>query len=103
MAYVLLAFSIISEVFGSTMLKLSNGFKNYLPILGIAAGYGISFYLLSIVLIELPLGFSYAVWSGVGTILTTIVGILIFKEKINRTGFLGIGFIIIGVVLLNIG
>jgi len=102
MAYVLLACSIVTEVFGSTMLKLSNGFKRYLPIIGVAAGYGISFYLLSIALIDLPLGFAYAVWSGVGTVLTTIVGIFLFKEKVNRKGLLGIALIIAGVVLLNV-
>lgn len=102
MAYILLAFSIISEVFGSTMLKLSNGFKKLFPVLGVAIGYMISFYLLSLTLTKLPLTFTYAVWSGVGTVLTTIVGVFLFKEHLNLKGIIGIILIIVGVVMLNI-
>lgn len=67
MAYVLLLFAIISEVFGTTMLKLSTGFKRILPIIGVIIGYGVSFYLLSKALIELPLGFSRLEWSWNGS------------------------------------
>lgn len=103
MAYLLLFFSIMSEVLGSMMLKLTNGFKVFLPVIGMLIGYGISFYLFSLVIIELPLGFSYAIWSGVGTVLTTIAGIILFKEKVNKMGVCGICLIIVGVVLLNLG
>lgn len=102
MAYVLLAFSIVSEVFGSTMLKLSKGFSRIIPVLLIIAGYALSFYLLGLTLVHLPLGSSYAIWSGVGTFLTAIVGVLLFKEKINRIGALGIGFLLAGIILINI-
>lgn len=81
MGYLFLAVSILFEVFSSTMLKLSNGFKRILPVLGLVAGYGISFYALSITLQSLPLGVVYATWSGIGTILTVIIGVLLFKEK----------------------
>ncbi len=101
MAYVYLAFAIILETFGSSMLKLSKGFKKLLPVIGVITGYCVSFYLFSLALLELPLGFSYAVWSGVGTILTAMAGVL-FKEKMNRIGVLGISLIIVGVVLLNL-
>lgn len=102
MAYILLILAIISEVFGSTMLKVSDGFSKIFPTLGVAAGYGICFYFLSLALLELPLGFSYAIWSGAGTIFTAFVGILLFKEKINRKGTLGISLVLIGIVLLNL-
>ena len=102
MAYLLLTFAIVTEVIGSTMLKLSNGFSRKLPILGVIAGYGICFYLLSLALIELPLGFTYAIWSGLGTILTALVGVFLFGERINRKGVLGIGILIVGMVLLNL-
>lgn len=102
MAYILLALSIISEVFGSTMLKLSHGFTKFFPLIGFIAGYSICFYLFSIALLELPLGFSYAIWSGVGTILTALVGVCLFKENVNRQGIIGICLIILGVVLLNL-
>ncbi|MDR9756328.1 MAG: multidrug efflux SMR transporter [Thermoanaerobacterales bacterium] len=102
MAYVYLAFAIILETFGSSMLKLSKGFKKLLPVIGVITGYCVSFYLFSLALLELPLGFSYAVWSGVGTILTAMAGVFLFKEKMNRIGVLGISLIIVGVVLLNL-
>ncbi|WP_309137890.1 multidrug efflux SMR transporter [Paenibacillus sp. SC116] len=101
MPYVLLLFSIVFEVFGSFMLKLSNGFTRGLPVAGVVVGYGLCFYLLSNVLQFLPLGPVYATWSGLGTILTVLVGVLFFKERINRTGIIGILLLVIGLVLLN--
>jgi len=102
MAYLLLFFSIITEVFGSTMLKLSASYANKLAILGVIVGYGLCFYLFSLALLELPLGFAYAVWSGVGTVLTTMVGLFLFKEKINRQGVFGISLVLVGVVMINL-
>jgi multidrug transporter EmrE-like cation transporter len=102
MAYLLLAFSIISEVFGSTMLKLSDSYTKKLPVLGVIVGYALCFYLFSLALLELPLGFSYAVWSGLGTVLTAMVGLFLFKEKINRKGVCGISLVLLGVVLINL-
>lgn len=102
-AYFLLAVAIVSEVFGSTMLKASSGFKKLLPVFGIAIGYAIAFYALSLSLKTLPLGLAYAIWSGVGTALTALIGIIIFKEGWNSKKLLGLGLIIGGVVILNIG
>lgn len=102
MAYVWLALAILMEVFGSTMLKLSAGFKKYGPTIGFAIGFGVSFYLFSLALIKLPLGFSYAVWSGTGTVLTAFVGVLLFKEKINRQATVGLVLLVSGIILLNL-
>lgn len=102
MAYLLLFCSIMLEVFGSTMLKLSDGFKKILPLIGVIVGYVLAFYLVSITLKSLPLGVVYATWSGLGTILTALIGVLYFKEKINRQGVLGLGILVVGLVLLNL-
>ncbi|WP_141234972.1 DMT family transporter [Terribacillus saccharophilus] len=102
MSYLFLAASILFEVFSSTMLKLSDGFKRLLPVIGIVLGYGISFYALSITLQSLPLGVVYATWSGVGTILTVVIGILLFKERVNKKGVLGIAILLVGLVLMNL-
>ena len=102
MSYLFLAASILFEVFSSTMLKLSDGFKRLLPVVGIVLGYGISFYALSITLQSLPLGVVYATWSGVGTILTVVIGVLLFKEKVNKKGVLGIAILLVGLVLMNL-
>lgn len=94
--------AIVSEVFGSSMLKLTATIKSKLPIIGIIAGYLISFYLLSLALVSIPLSFGYAVWSGLGTALTAVVGFLLFKEKINKQTVIGIAVLIIGIVLMRI-
>lgn len=102
-AYLLLAISIICEVFGSTMLKASNGFKKILPVVGIVIGYVLAFYTLSLSLKTLPLGLAYAIWSGVGTALTALIGIIIYKEGLSIKKLLGLGLIIGGVSILNMG
>lgn len=101
-AYILLIAAIISEVFGSSMLKFSNGFRNLLPSLGVVFGYGLSFYALSLTLQTLPLGLTYAIWAGIGTALTAMVGMVIFKESFHLKKLLGLTLIIIGVTLLNV-
>ncbi|KOP78810.1 DMT family transporter [Cytobacillus solani] len=102
-AFVLLLIAIVSEVFGSSMLKVSNGFKRIFPSLGIVIGYGIAFYALSISLKTLSLGVAYAIWAGLGTALTAVVGFTIYKEKFSSKKLIGLLLIIGGVILLNVG
>lgn len=101
--YVFLAISIVSEVFATMMLKLSDGFTIIGPSLAVAVGYGISFYCLSLCLKTLPLSLAYAIWSGIGTALTVVVGIMIWGDVFNLYSAIGISLIIGGVVLLNHG
>lgn len=102
-AYVLLALAIISEVFGSSLLKAADGFKKLLPSLGVIIGYSVAFYTLSLSLKTLPLGVAYAIWAGLGTVLTALVGIFIHKENVSGKKLLGLAFIVCGVILLNSG
>ncbi|WP_411266275.1 DMT family transporter [Bacillus sp. HNG] len=102
-AYILLIIAIISEVFGSSLLKATDGFKKFLPSIGVMVGYALAFYTLSLSLKTLPLGMAYAIWAGVGTALTALVGIIIYKETIDMKKVLGFLLIIGGVILLNIG
>ena len=99
---VLLGIAIVSEVFGSTMLKLSQGFSKPLPSIGVVSGFGVAFYCLSLALKSVPLGMAYAIWSGVGIVLTAIIGIVLFGDKIDVWGIIGIAFILIGVIILNV-
>lgn len=94
--------AIIAEVFGTSMMKLTATVKSKLPIIGIIVGYAGAFYLLSLTLVSLPLSFAYAVWSGVGTALTAVVGVLIFKEKIQKEVVIGICLLIVGIVLMRL-
>lgn len=98
---ILLALTIISELIATTSLKLSAGFTRPLPSLLVILGYGTAFYLLSKTLIFLPLGTAYAIWAGVGTAGTAIIGVLLWKEPVTLMRVTGISLIVLGVVLLN--
>ena len=102
MPYIYLLGAILSEVFGTTMMKMTATHENKLYIVGIAGGYILAFYLLSLSLVSLPLSFAYAVWSGVGTAFTAMVGFLVFKEQIAKNALIGIILIIVGVVLMRV-
>ncbi|MEB2299163.1 multidrug efflux SMR transporter [Lysinibacillus xylanilyticus] len=101
--YLFLALSIVSEVFATTMLKFSEAFTILGPSIAVALGYGISFYSLSLCLKTLPLSLAYAIWSGIGTALTVIVGIVVWGDIFNLYSAIGITLIIGGVILLNQG
>ena len=99
--YIALAISILSEIFGTTMLKLSEGLTIPIPTIGVIAGFGIAFYFFSICLKTVPLSLAYAIWSGVGTAITALLGILIWKDPFNTFTIMGLLLIIGGVMLLN--
>lgn len=99
--YIALGIAIASEVVGTTMLKMSEGFTQLLPSIGVIIGFVIAFYSLSISLRELPLSLAYAIWSGVGTVLTAFVGIVVWGDPFGILMFAGIVLIVGGVVLLN--
>lgn len=99
--FLALAISIIGEVFATSMLKMSDGFTILLPSIGVIAGYALSFYCLSICLKTIPLSLAYAIWSGVGTALTALIGVIVWGELFNTLMLSGIILIIGGVILLN--
>ncbi|MCY8235243.1 DMT family transporter [Priestia endophytica] len=99
--YIFLALSIVCEVFGTSMLKLSNGFTFLLPSFGVIVGFALAFYFLSLSLKYISLSLGYGIWAGAGTALTTLVGIIFFKDAVNSSTFISLAVIIIGVVLLN--
>ena len=97
----ILFFAILSEVIGTTALKLSNGFTRILPSIVVVIGYGASFYLLSLSLKVIPIGLAYAIWSGVGIVLTVIAGMVIWHESLDWARVIGIIFIILGILIIN--
>lgn len=99
--YLLLAASIICEVFGTTMLKASNGFAELAPTALFIVGYLACFTLLTFALKGLPLGAAYGIWSGVGVAAVSIIGAVIWHDPFNFVVFFGIALVIIGVVLLE--
>lgn len=99
--WLFLAVAIVGEVIATSALKSSEGFTRLMPSLIVAAGYIIAFYFLSLVLRSIPVGIAYAVWSGLGIVLVTVVAWLLHGQKLDSWGFVGIGLIISGVVVLN--
>ncbi|MFJ8067129.1 DMT family transporter [Psychrobacillus sp. NPDC096426] len=99
--YSLLSISIISEIFGTAMLKLSEGFTNLGPSIAVVVGYGLSFYCLALCLKTIPLSLAYAIWSGVGTAITALIGVFFWNDPFNLLTLSGLALIIGGVVLLN--
>jgi len=100
--WVLLSIAIVAEVLGSSSLKASQNFSHFGPSVWVALGFGLTFYLLSIIVQKLPLGLVYAIWGGVGTALTALGGVLFFNETLNGLQILALGGIVLGVVLLNL-
>ena len=102
MGYSYLAIAIVAEVLATSALKESQGFSKLLPTLLVMAGYGASFYFLSLVLQTIPIGVAYALWAGLGIVLITIVGAVVFGQKMDLAAILGIALIVCGVVVLRI-
>jgi small multidrug resistance pump len=98
----LLSIAIASEVAGTVALKYTDGFTRLGPSAVVIAGYGISFWMLALVLKQLPIGLTYAVWAAVGTALIAAIGILAFGEPASTLKMLSLGLIIAGVVGLNL-
>lgn len=100
--YLALAIAIASEVIATTSLKVSSGFTRLIPSIIVVVGYGASFFFSAISLKTLPLGFTYAVWSGAGTVGVIIIGVMLFNEGINIPKAIGILLIVVGIVLVNV-
>ena len=101
MNWLYLAVAIVLEVIATSALKASDGFTRLLPSLLVVVGYAAAFYTLSLTLRTMPVGVVYAVWSGVGVVLITLVGWLWFKQELDVPAFIGIALISSGVVVLN--
>ena len=102
MKWVYLSIAICAEVIATSALKASEGFSRWLPTLIVVIGYAVAFYFLSITLKTMPIGIAYAVWSGLGVVLVSIVGIVFLGQSIDAAGMIGISLILAGVLVLNL-
>lgn len=101
MKWLYLSIAIVSEVVGTSALKSSDGFTKLLPSILVILAYGISFYFLSLTLRLIPVGIAYAIWSGAGIVLLSLIGWFLYGQKLDLPAFAGIGLITAGVVVLN--
>jgi small multidrug resistance pump len=97
-----LGIAILAEVIATSALKTTEGFTRLIPSLVCITGYGIAFYGLSIALRTIPTGVAYAIWSGVGLVLVSVVAWIWFKQHLDAPALLGMGLILAGVIVVNV-
>jgi len=102
MGYTFLALAIVFEVSGTTFLMKSEQFTRLLPTLATAVLYVFSFYFLTQTLKTIPLGIAYAIWGGVGIVLTALIGLIMFKQRLDLFAIIGIVMIVGGVLVINL-
>ncbi|CAM4139192.1 DMT family transporter [Kerstersia similis] len=101
-SYCYLLIAIVAEVIATSTLKLSQSFTRPWPSLVTILGYGIAFYCLSLTLRTMPTGIAYAIWSGLGIVLISLVSWLFFKQSLDLPAVLGLALIIAGVLVINV-
>lgn len=101
-AYLYLGAAIVAEVIATSLLKTSNGFTRLWPSVATVVGYSISFYCLAQTLGSVPTGLAYAIWSGVGIVLISLIAWLVFGQTLDTPALAGMGLIIAGVVVINL-
>ncbi len=100
--YLYLGLAIVAEVIATSALKASDGFSRLWPSVLVVVGYSVAFYCLALVMRSVPVGIAYAIWSGVGVTLITLIGWLVFKQPLDLPAVIGIGLIVSGVLVLQI-
>lgn len=100
--FVYLGIAIVCEVIATSALRAAEGFTRLIPSVIVVIGYGISFYCLSMTLKHLPIGVVYAIWSGLGIVLVSLVAYFLYKQVLDWPAIVGMGFIITGVVIMNL-
>ncbi len=102
MHYVYLMLAIVTETISTSALQSSQQFTRLVPSIVVVAGFVASFYFLSLTLKVMPLGIVYAVWSGIGIVLIAAIGYLVFGQVLDLAALIGIGFIILGIIIIQL-
>lgn len=100
--YIYLAIAILVEVTGTSALKASEGFTRLWPSLIVVVSYAVSFFFMSLTLKSIPVGISYAIWSGVGIVMITVVAWFLYKQALDVPALIGMGLIVAGVAVINL-
>jgi small multidrug resistance pump len=99
---VLLAFAIVSEVIGTVLLRYSDGMSKLLPTMGTVVTYCFSIYMLALVLKQLDIGLTYAIWAGTGTAAIALIGVAAWGEPVTAIKVVSLCAVIAGVIGLNL-
>jgi small multidrug resistance pump len=102
LAYLFLGIAIIAEVIATSALRAAEGFTVLLPSAIAVVGYVVAFYFLSLTLKTMPVGVAYAIWSGVGIVLVSLVALVLYKQVLDLPAMLGMGLIMAGVAVINL-
>ncbi|MEO8684189.1 MAG: multidrug efflux SMR transporter [Devosia sp.] len=102
MGAVFLGIAIVGEVIATTFLRASAGFTQPVPTAVVVIGYGITFYFFSLALQTIPVGVAYAIWSGVGIVLVSIIAFLVYKQALGAPALIGMGLILASVLVINL-
>ena len=102
MAYLYLALAIVAEVIATSALKASEEFTKLVPSAIVFVGYSAAFYLMTLVLRTIPIGITYAVWSGIGIVLIAVVGAIFYKQIPDLPAVIGMGLIVAGVIVIHL-
>ncbi|HEX8469494.1 MAG TPA: SMR family transporter [Brevundimonas sp.] len=94
--------AIALEVVGTTLLQQSQQFTRLWPTVGMALCYGVAFYLLSVALKQMPVGIAYAIWSGLGVVAISVIGLVLFRQKLDLPAIIGLTMIVGGVIVINL-
>lgn len=100
--YIYLILAVAAETIGTSALQASQQFSRLLPSLVVVVAYGLSFYLLALVLRHMPVGIVYAIWSGLGIVFIAAIGFAVFGQKLDLPAILGLGLIIAGIAVINL-
>ena len=101
-AYTSLALAIVAEVVATSALQASAGFTRPGPSVLVVLGYGVAFYCLSLTLRTVPVGVAYALWSGLGIVLITAVGWVLYRQRVDAAALVGMGLIVAGVAVIQL-
>lgn len=97
-----LALAILCEVIATSALRATEGFTRLWPSLAVASGYSLSFFALSRCLERIPVGVAYAIWSGVGMLLISLVARAVYGQRLDGPAMAGMGLILAGVLVIQL-
>ncbi|MEP2532547.1 SMR family transporter [Shimia sp.] len=101
-AYLVLFIAVVFETIGTTALQASHQFTRLVPSVIVVLSYGAAFYFMALTLKVLPVGITYAIWSGLGIVLIAIIGLIAFGQKLDWPAVLGMAMILAGILVIHL-